>query len=187
MITLHPHEEAALCMSAFGTARARALACTFGPGTRQRQRGEVERGDGDGDVRGDAEEALEVVGLLVAEVVPDGDDGEDEDGDLEDLEAQVELEAAAPGDDDDERGVEHGGLDGRPDAVGEREVDLVVPRLVEGREVLGGLLDERHEDETHERVGDAALLHQRFDLADERERDERHEGHGHGERDGAFG
>ncbi|KAJ8130989.1 hypothetical protein O1611_g2636 [Lasiodiplodia mahajangana] len=51
------------------------------------RRREVERSNGDGDVRDDAEEALEVIRLLVAEVVANCDDGDDEDGDLEDLEA----------------------------------------------------------------------------------------------------
>lgn len=67
------------------------------------------------------------------------------------------------------------------------EVDLVVPRLVERREVLGRLLDQRDQDEAHERVRDAARLYQWLDLLHQRDRDEGHERDGDGERDGALG
>lgn len=102
----------------------------------------VKRGrHGDGDIHDDAEEALEVVGLLVPQEVADGDDGDDQHGDIEDLEAEVHREVEAPPDDDDEGCVEHGCLDRRADAVRQGEVDLVVPGLVDGGQMLGGLLD----------------------------------------------
>lgn len=102
----------------------------------------IKRGrHGDGDVYDDAEEALEVVGLLVPQEVADGDDGDDKHGDVEDLEAEVHREVETPPDDDDEGCVEHGCLDRRADAVRQGEVDLVVPGLVDRGQMLGGLLD----------------------------------------------
>lgn len=151
------------------------------------RRGGEKGGDGNGDVGDEAKETLEVVGFLVTEVVSYGNDGDDEDGDLEHLEAEVEFLATAPGHDDDERGVKHSGLDGGADAVGEGEVNLVVPSLVKGRQVLGGLLDERDQDETHERIRDVGGFYDWFDLIDEGDGDEGYEGDGDGKRDDTFG
>jgi hypothetical protein len=151
------------------------------------RRGGVKGGDGDSDISDEAKEALQVIRFLITEVVSYGDDGDDEDGDLENFEAEVEFLATPPGHDDDKRGVQHGGLDGGADAVRESEVDLVVPGLVESCQVLGGLFDEWDQDETHERIRDAGLFHDWFDLVDEGDGDEGHKGDGDGERDDAFG
>ena len=126
--------------------------------------GVVERGDGDDHVDQDAESTFEVVGLLIPEEVAHNDDGEDEDDDVEDFEVEVHALVETPTDDDDEGRVEESGLEGCAKDVGECEVHLVVPSFVNGGDVLGGLLDQRHKDETHEAVRDAMVLHDEVDF-----------------------
>lgn len=124
----------------------------------------VERGDGDDHVDQDAESTLEVVRFLVPEEVAHDDDGEDEDDDVEDFKVEVHALVETPSDDDDEGRVEEGGLEGGAEDVGECEVHLVVPSFVHGGDVLGGLLDQRYKNETHEAVGDAMVLHDEIDF-----------------------
>lgn len=58
--------------------------------------------------------------------------------------------AETPRDNDDERSVEESGLDGCAEDVGESEVHLVVPSLVNGCNMLGGLFDNGNQDQTNE-------------------------------------
>lgn len=129
-----------------------------------RQRGVIERGDGDDDVDDDHEEALEVIALLVAQEVSDRDDGEDEHDEVEDVEVEAHGELHPPPDDDDKGTVEEGRLQSRAQDVRQCEVHLVVPCLVDGRDVLGCFLHERDEDQAHEGVRDAVVFDDVVDL-----------------------
>lgn len=142
-----------------------------------RQRGVVERGDGDDDIHDDHEEALEVVALLVAQEVADRDDGEDQHDEVEHVkvEPHVELHAVgahAPPDNNNKGPVEEGRLQRGAQHVRQRKVHLVVPRLVDGGDMLGGLFDERHEDQAHKRVRDAVVLDDGGDFLDQGHGDE---------------
>ena len=54
---------------------------------------------------------------MVTQEISDGDDGQQQHGDVEDFEIEAHREAKAPANNDDERSVQHGGLQGSPDTV----------------------------------------------------------------------
>ena len=117
----------------------------------------VERRDGDDNVDKDAEGALKVVRLAVPNKVADDEDGEDKHHGIEDFEVEVHVLAEAPADEDDEGGVEQGGLDGGAEDMGDGKIHLVVPSFVDGGQVLGGLFDKRDKDQAHEGVADTSF------------------------------
>lgn len=71
--------------------------------------------------------------------------------------------------------------------MGQCEVHLVVPGLIDSGQVLGSLLYQRDEDQAHERVGNIVLLNQKWNLGDQDDGDEGHESHGNDECDNTFG
>lgn len=144
-----------------GGAALRGRAVLLGQG------GVIKRRDGDDDVDDDHEEALEVVALLIAQEVAHGDDGEDEHDEVEDVKVEPHVKLHAPADNNNKRPIEEGRLQGRAEDVRQGEVHLVVPRLVDGRDVLGRLLHQRHEDQAHEGVRDAVVLDDVGDLLDQ--------------------
>ena len=62
--------------------------------------------------------------------------------------------------------------------MGESKVHLVVPGFVDGGKVLCDFLDEGHEDETHEGVGNVALFDDERDFLDEENRVQGNAGEG---------
>lgn len=109
----------------------------------------VESGNGDDHVDQNAKYSFQVVTLAVTEKVADHQNGKDEDYGIKDLEVEVELVTKTPRDDDNERGIEEGGLDGCTEDVRESKVHLVVPSLVNGCDVLGGFFDDGNQDQAH--------------------------------------
>jgi hypothetical protein len=65
---------------------------------------------------------FEIIRLAVAEEVPNHDDRQDQEHDHEDLKVEIHVFAHDPADDDDQGRIEERSLDGRANAVEEREV-----------------------------------------------------------------
>lgn len=66
--------------------------------------------------------SLEVIRLPVTQEIANDQDGEDEEGDHEDLKVEIHGFVQGPADEDDEGGVEEGGLDGGAETVVECKV-----------------------------------------------------------------
>jgi hypothetical protein len=110
----------------------------------------VERRNGNDHVDEHAEYALEVIAFSITQEAANDEYGQDQDHGVEDFKVEIQWHFKAPCDDHDERGVEESGLDGGAQDVGECEVHLVVPCLVDGSNVFCCLFDEGDEDETEE-------------------------------------
>jgi len=133
-----------------------------GDGERRRQRRASERGFRSGSRR-----TLGEVGDAVAARPVDEQNGEDEHDGFPDGEEERERLADHPGDRDEERDDKEGDLDRRADGDREREVDLVLDRDGDGRDVLGRIADEREEDEGDKLARDAAVGREAVDRADQ--------------------
>lgn len=109
---------------------------------------------------------LQIIRLLIAEEVAHHNNGESQDNDIKGLETEIHPLIESPSDKDDQRGVEERGLDGGAEDVGQGEIHLVVPCLVDRCQVLREFFDHGDEDETHEAVGNVALYDDVVDLVD---------------------
>lgn len=127
---------------------------------------DVER-QSDDDVSSQAHAALEVVALAIADEVVDDEDGEEEDDGLEALEVQRHGLADDPAEDDEEGGDEEGDLHAAADRDADGQVHLVLVRDDAGGDVLGGVADNREQDETDEGLADVRGLDDRVDAVDQ--------------------
>ena len=75
------------------------------------------------------EGAFQVVGLAIAQKIPNHDDGEHKQYNHEDLEVEIHVFAESPSYDNYERSVEQGGLDRGADAMEQCEVLRDVSRV----------------------------------------------------------
>lgn len=95
--------------------------------------------------------------------------------------------AQSPTDDDGQWRVEQGRLECGAEHGGQCKVHLIVPRLVDGGDVLGKLLDEGHENEAHERVRHVGVLDDVLDLQHQVDGDDSNKGDTHSQGDDALG
>jgi hypothetical protein len=142
---------------------------------------------GNDDVCNNAQCALEVIALSVLEEVAHNENSEDHNDDGKEVEVQTHVFVQTPADDDSKRCVKERCLDGCSQHVRHCEIHAVVPSLVDGGDVLRGLLDEGDQDETHEKIRHAVFLDDVGDFLHEIDGHEGNEGDRDGKRDDAFG
>jgi hypothetical protein len=115
----------------------------------------VERTNGNDNVNEHAKHTFQVVALAVPQEIANHEDGQDQDDGVEDFKVEFHFGANPPADNDDERRIEEGCLDGGAEDVGEGEVHLVVPGFIHGCDVFCCLFNDRDKDEADE---SAAIL-----------------------------
>ena len=70
--------------------------------------------------------------------------------------------------------------------MGHRQIDLVIPGLIDGSQVLRQLLNKWNKNKAHESVTDITPFDDRFDLHDENNRRPRNKAHGNDQSDDAL-
>jgi hypothetical protein len=111
-------------------------------------------GQGDYDVSSQAHATLEVVALAISDQVVNDQHGKEEDDGLEALEVQGHGLADDPAEDDEEGSDEKGDLHAAANRDTDGQVHLVLVGDDAGGDVLGGVADNREEDQTDEGLAD---------------------------------
>lgn len=105
--------------------------------------------------------------LAVGDEVVDEEDGDEQDGDLEGVEAQGHLvHAHAPADDDEQWDDEKGDLHAGANSDANGQIHLVLDGDGDGGGVLGGVADDREQDQADELGADGPALRDGTDAVD---------------------
>lgn len=148
-------------MSPFGTSLSTttltSMACRIGV---------VECSNSDGDVENNKQKSLEIIALLILKESSDSEDGENKHDEVKNRKVQVETLVKAPANNNGKGRVEEGSLKGSTKDVRHCQVDLIVPGLINSRQMLCQLLNQWDENKTHERIADIPSLYNKLNLHD---------------------
>ncbi|KAH6607600.1 hypothetical protein Trco_003913 [Trichoderma cornu-damae] len=127
----------------------------------------VENSHCDDGIEADQKEAFQPMALSVANEIVDQQHGDEHDGNLEGVEAQVHLVVAhAPADDDQQGDEKQGDLHAGSDGDANGKVHLVLDGDGDGGGVLGGVADNGEQDEADKLLGQGAVLGDGVDGSD---------------------